>query len=173
MVLIFLAAACLKPTPPLETGAGRTVVVVNLLDAPTDAPATDTPERLDRAVLDAVSTRKLVPRLLEAAVDLAPAHTSRETAPRLRALTAAAGDNAVLLVETRPVFYSELNGQYRWTVGVVVSLEGPGAPAARSFDVPVFLQYHHEREADAVDAAAPIVARKVGELLDGWLGGGG
>jgi hypothetical protein len=56
---------------------------------------------------------------------------------------------------------------------VVVSLEGPGAPAARSFDVPVFLQYHHEREADAVDAAAPIVARKVGELLDGWLGGGG
>lgn len=173
MVLIFLAAACLKPTPPLETGGGRPLVVVNVLDAATDAPAVDTPERFDAAVLETVSRRKLVPRLLEAEGELAAVQGSRETGPRVRALAPALAGAPVLLVETRPVYYSELNGQYRWTVGVVVTLQGGETPSTRSFDVPVFLQYHHQREADAVDAAAPVVARKIGEVLDGWLGGGG
>jgi len=82
-------------------------------------------------------------------------------------------DGWLLLVETRPVYYSELNGQYRWTVDVSITLGGASALYSRNFEVPVFLRYHHEREADAVNAASPVVARQVGEMLDAWLGGGG
>lgn len=173
MVLILFALACLKPTPPVEAGGGRQLLVVNVLDAASDAPAVDAPERFDGAVLEAVSRRKLVPVLLQSEGELAGVLGSRETGPRLLALAPAAAGAPLLLVEMRPVYYSELNGQYRWTVGVVLTLQGAPTPATRSFDVPVFLQYHHQREADAVDAAAPVVARKVGEVLDGWLGGGG
>jgi hypothetical protein len=72
-----------------------------------------------------------------------------------------------LLVETETSFYSELSGRYRWNVHVVASIEPAGV--SESFDVPVFLQFAHEREAEAVSAAAPVIARRVGELVDGWL----
>jgi hypothetical protein len=173
MVLILLTAACLKPSPPLQTGAGRPLRVVNLLDAADDGPTRDTPDRFDSAVLTEASRRSLVPALVQEPRPLEPLTATRETAPRVRLLAPDPAAGAVLLVETRPVYYSELNGQYRWTVGVVVTLAGAETPYTRSFDVPVFLQYHHEREDEAVNAASPVVARQVGEVLDAWLGGGG
>lgn len=173
MVLIALSLACLKPAPPAQNGALRPLAVVNVLDAANDRAAVDTPDRFDAAVLGEVSRRALVPTLLQGPETLAPLTPNRETSQRLRALAPQMGTEGVLLVETRPAYYSELNGQYRWTVGVVVTLASGGQTASRAFDVPVFLRYHHEREEAAVDAASPVVARKVGEVLDTWLGGGG
>ena len=39
------------------------------------------------------------------------------------------------------------------------------------YQVPVFLQFHHQREAEALEEAAPVIARKVALLVDGYLGG--
>lgn len=171
MVLILLSLACIKPTPPLATGADRPVAVVGVIDAAGATPAADTPDRFDAALLAEARVRKLAPALTEGADVLRTCTDKRTTEQRTEALQGAA---PTLLVETAPVFYSELNGQYRWSVGVKVTLAVAGhAVQSASFDVPVFLRYHHEREAEAVDAAAPVVARHVGELLDNWLRSGG
>jgi hypothetical protein len=173
MVLVLLLSGCIKPAPPATTGGGRTLTVIGVMDVADARPAEDTPVRFDTAILGAVGARNLVPNLVESADRLAPLTPNRDTAPRLRALADEAGNGPLLLVETRPVYYSELNGQYRWTVGVDVTLAGAPSPFSAHFDVPVFLRYHHEREEEAVDAASPVVARKVGEVLDAWLGSGG
>lgn len=95
---------------------------------------------------------------------------------RYRVDHVAAGTQAplVLVVETFARYGSQLNGRYRWTVQVTASV----APSddveqlvSSDFNVPVFLQYHHEGEAEAVQAAAPVIERQVGYLLDQVLGG--
>jgi hypothetical protein len=79
----------------------------------------------------------------------------------------ARADGVVLLVEVRPVFFSLMNGRYRWTVGVELALLEPARDAVReSFDVPVFLAHQHEREAAALAAASPAIARRLGRMLD-------
>lgn len=99
---------------------------------------------------------------------------SRTLARRLEALDAATTTPLVLVVETSAEYFSQLNGRYRWTVSVRMALAQDGAPGGallREFGVPVFLEFHHEREPEALVAAAPLVARKleglVGELLSG------
>lgn len=170
MVLSLLFLACIKPTGPVLTGADRPITVVGVLDAAGDAAASDTPKPLDDALLAEARLRKLSPTLEEAPAVLGTFTDKRQTDQRLEVL----GADATLLVETAPVFYSELSGQYRWTVGVKVTLAIGGKHVQEAaFDVPVFLRYHHQREADAVEAAAPVVSRRVGELLDGWLRSGG
>lgn len=166
MVLTLLSLACIKPTPPEAAEVARTVDVIGVIDAAGAAPATDTPERFDASITHELGRRNLTPRLVEAPEVFAGFSEHRDTRERF----AAGGAEPLLLVETAPVFYSELNGQYRWTVGVKVAVVTDGqAVQSVSFDVPVFLRFHHEREADAVDAAAPVVARRVGEVLDTWL----
>ncbi len=166
--------ACIKPTPPATAEAGRTITVVSVADGAGVAATVDTPERFDSAVLAALSARGLSPELVQGQDTLAALSSARESSLRVRRLQGEFVD-AMLLVETRPGFYAEMNGQYRWVVGVTLTLSsGASRPNQQVvFDVPVFLRYHHQREAEAVDAASGVVARRVAELVDDWLRSGG
>lgn len=173
MVLVFALAACLKAPAPMQTGNARQIVVANVMDSTTDAAAAGTPAGFDAAVVGAVGRRKLVTVFVEGGPAFDTFTAVRDTSRRITALKVESGDASLLLVETAPVFFSELNGQYRWTVAVHVTLVADGTFNEARFDVPVFLQYHHQREAEAVEAASPVVERRVGEVLDAWLAAGG
>ena len=175
MVLILGLLGCLKPAPALQNGGDRAIEVLCVVDSAGERPAAVAPATFARAIESAVALRHLQP----AAVDPQLFETDglfskvRDTAHRAESLRLSISA-PFLLVESAPLFYSELNGQYRWTVGVHLSLQGAqGSPSHAEFDVPVFLQYHHDAEPEAVTAAAPVVARRVGELVDNWLAGGG
>ena len=79
----------------------------------------------------------------------------------------------VVLVETRARFFSQLEGRYRWVVDVragVAQASEPGLGVVEVFEVPVFLQFEHENEADAVAAAEPVIRRHITALLRAHLG---
>jgi hypothetical protein len=122
------------------------------------------PTGLYDTVDDALKERNLVPSPLapDRFVDAFAAR--RDTSRRLEYL---APDHLTLLTETEVAFYSQLSGRYRWTVTVHLTL----APSQLSdtFEVPVFLDYSHEREPAALEAAAPVIARHVGQLMDAYL----
>lgn len=175
MVLGTLLLGCIKSGGPIASGDDRPVAVVVVMDRADDTPTADAPARLDTAVLDAVTARHLRPALLQHGELLGMLTGARETSLRYAQLRAEAADQPILFVETRPAYYAELSGQYRWVVGVTVTLfplEDRPVVSDR-FDVPVFLRYYHEREEAAVDASAGVVARHVGEVVDNWLRSGG
>lgn len=167
MVLVLLA--CIKPTPVATTEALPLAVTTLML--PVSGEPSGAPTDFETGLAPVLSARGAVPTFSGSAVEAGRLAGKANSGQRL-ALLQEVNEGAVLLVETEPTYYSEMNGQYRWTVGVTLSLaEGDEPPVEASFDVPVFLAYHHQREAEAVVAATPVVARRVGQLFDAWVAG--
>jgi hypothetical protein len=100
---------------------------------------------------------------------------TRATPQRLEHLAAKKGAaKTLLLIEAKATYYSQLNGYFRWVVGVKATVADPDRPLAlleKRMSVPVFLRFNHQREADAVVAASHHIKKGVGELLDAWLKG--
>ena len=99
---------------------------------------------------------------------------TRTTQARLQALAAhASGAPAVLLIETKVVFDSVLDTKYRWTVYVKTTLSkssNPGSPISQQASYPVFLDFDHEREPEALNAAAPQMTEQVARIADDYVG---
>jgi hypothetical protein len=92
---------------------------------------------------------------------------SKRTASARLAWLVEQGGEAQLVVSVLPEFYSLLSGRYRWTVGVEAVLGIHGEVRAESqFEVPVFLDYDHEREEAAIVAAVPVIVRRVEGMLE-------
>lgn len=164
MVLIALLG-CLGHAPPVKAPRALELGVVGVVDSVREEQVEGAPVALTAAIERQARLRGLSPTLADVSA-LLPAF-QRQRDSHARAAAVPLSGDATLIVETTPAFYSEMNGKYRWTVAVTLTL----LPTDRveRFDVPVFLQYHHEREQAAVAAATPVVARRVGQLLDAWL----
>lgn len=168
-------AGCLARQPIVQAPQPVPVAVATVLGGVESKDLLDVPDDFDQRIDAVVSARNLVPRPVEHASFDVAFSDRRSTAHRLSWLDSASGDaGLLLLVEAEARYFSQLNGQYRWTVEVHASL----APAHRlesattaDFEVPVFLQFHHERETEALSAAAPVIERRVGALLDEYLAG--
>ena len=104
------------------------------------------------------------------------AFRAKRTTPLRLAVLANQNDDAelLLLVETRTRFYSQLNGRYRWTVDAKISLAKRDArdeAATSEVDIPVFLDFDHQREPEALVAAGPRIADEVARLADEMITG--
>ncbi len=159
-----------RSVPPAAQPVPVAVAVV--LASVDDGSAAVVPAGVIDRLGDEVTKRNLVPE----AIDAEAVATQRTTGDRLGLLAeGAAAESLLLLVESQARFSSQINGRYRWTVDVDLSLaradaleEQRGAHLA----VPVHLVYYHERAPEALSGAAPVIAREVGHLLDDWVGGG-
>lgn len=170
-LLLLLAAACAPKQRPAALSPAVPTLYAGLLQpqAP-DAPAIPIP----RAVQDE-ATRLLVVRGLQPTVvtdealrgGLGPARTHPQ---RLAYLVANAGQHELfVLMETEAVFYAQIEGRNRWTVRVrltVAPKDDVSHAIVEEFEVPVFLQFLHEKEERAVEEAGPLIARRLGALLD-------
>ena len=83
------------------------------------------------------------------------------------------GDPAQLLqMEISARFSTQVNGRYRWNVDAALSLtdaEDPAVVRTTSASVPVALVYSHQDATDALEEAAPLIARQLGAMLDAWI----
>ena len=163
-----LMTALLVAPRPMDVAV---VAAMEPLDDPRVRPAPDT-------VMDALSRVLAERNLTMQPVDDSTWEDafSRGRTTRFRTAHVALGTDAplVLVVSTFARYSSQLGGRYRWTVQVEASLAPAATPqdaVVSEFSVPVFLQYHHQRDADAVEAAIPVIERQVGHLLDQVLGG--
>ena len=173
-VILGLFAACPKvPMEPVLPSGESGVIWVARTPA-TSGGHVAAPQVLADGLVNALAEEGLLvkPVTLDAvSKSLASARTDEE---RFQAVL---GDQAVeglvVVVETRARYFSQLEGRYRWVVDVragVAQADAPDLGVVEVFEVPVFLQFEHEGEPDAVAAAEPVIRRHVTRLLRRHLG---
>lgn len=91
--------------------------------------------------------------------------TTKETEERLALFT----QDQFLLIESKAAFFSQLSGRYRWETSFAVHLRSDKEIKSTHFDIPVFLIYHHQREADALLEAEAILLRELDLFLKDHL----
>lgn len=165
--LVLLTLACI-PKVPQQRLASATPIVVGYVVDPSyaGAPAT-APEALKEAIAKALAERNLT-------VEEAPLEalgTGRITDSRKAALKAHQPEAPYfLLVELRVHFFSQLDGRYRWEVSTAITASKNGGVETKdAFELPVILQYDHEKEGAAITSASSDIATRLGVLLDGLL----
>lgn len=164
--MVLILAACLAGKLPARVAEPAPLSVLPIMESVDDGAVAAAPPALARALASAVEARGLSPETVGIEPLLVGMAAHRDTAGRL-ALADDGIDGPLLLVESRVAFYSQISGRYRWVVEVHATI-APGGPTA-SFEVPVFLQHHHEVEDAALAEAAPVIARRVGQVLDAWV----
>lgn len=172
-LLVALASACVKPHPPVVAARPVPVAVAPVRTDFATNDAVAVPERLREAVADAIGRRNLTPRVVPEAELAARFGDNRNARSRLEQLAAWDTSNRLLvLLETESSYYAQVAGRYRWVVNVRITFsprDDLDAALVRSFEVPVFMQFYHEREDATVAEATPTIARRLGELLDEYL----
>ncbi len=163
MVLSLLA--CIGRGAPQAAADGTTLRVVSIVESVATGEVLAAPSALLDSVQQTTSARGIAGANFDIIPVLEPFSRHRDTRSRIGLLPPYSG--ATLFVETQPSFYSEMNGKYRWTVRVRLTVSP--SDYNDTFDVPVFLQFYHERDEAAVAAAAPVIARHTAQLLDAWL----
>ena len=76
----------------------------------------------------------------------------------------------VLIIESRAIFYSQLNGRFRWETLFSLELHTNTQIIKEDLNIPVFLPYHHQREVDALRAAESLLIRDLNAFLLKHLG---
>ena len=133
------------------------------------------PAALEAAMAGLLEERNLLAKPVPASSFLGPFATKRTPQHRLALIADVSTDTDLLfLVDTNVAYYSQMNGRYRWTVEVDATIS-PRSDLSEAFtaqfQVPVFLEHYHEKEAAALEAAVPLLERRLGALLDAYLGG--
>lgn len=182
LALAVVFAACLKAGPVVPSPE-RQVVAVGTVLASTESDAlTSGPSVVVDRLLTEVSRRNLNPIRVDQAALLTSYASHRQPRQRTAILAEAAikadsanktsatqGASLILLIDTEARFDVQVNGRYRWTVDVDLALGGASLPEAAltdHFTVPVHLVYQHEGADRAMEDAAPMIARRLGLLLD-------
>jgi hypothetical protein len=89
----------------------------------------------------------------------------RQTEHRLHSM-----QKPALLIETKAEYFSQLNGRFRWVVYCKLTVVGEDdTQISREFTTPVFHQFHHEREAEALVAAQDIISQELNRLMEDYL----
>ena len=166
MVLIFSALfGCLKQVEPSKANTTIELPTVAVLDEIQQRQCSELPEELQSSINRTLDERNIW-------VDLQPIPDSfqqqRNSSQRTDLLT----EYPALLIETQAQFFSQLNGRFRWEVKLQLTLvENDEQQLVRTSTIPIFHQFHHEREKEALLAAETIILREINLLMDDYLRG--
>jgi len=167
LVVLLLTLSCIPKVPRQRLESATPIVVGYVVDPTYSGDATTAPDALKEAVARALEERNL--GVVEAPFEVLKGQRITDT--RKAALKAWQPDAPyVLLVELRVHFFSQLDGRYRWEVGTALTVSKNGGVEARdAFELPVILQYDHEKQRAAINAASSDLASRLGGLIDGLL----
>ena len=173
--MLWLMLGCLTRQDVVKAPQVTPTVVAPVMGYVDKRDVAAAPDGLTEAVLTELEKRNLPPTVVGEDRWAESFEGRRTTSHRLEALADAAGSaRLIVLVETEAAYFSQMNGRYRWTVDVVASVAPSDAPdeaLTHELSVPVFLDFYHQREPEAVAAGAAVIGRHVGTLLDAYLGG--
>ncbi|MBI5509792.1 MAG: glycosyl hydrolase [Deltaproteobacteria bacterium] len=175
LALALSAAGCLPQAAVVRLASPTRIAVATVVDFDDQVAVAAIPQGLAERIDQTLASKNLVPQAVPF-VDLAPAFVqTRDTPRRLAKVVAVAGQAPLLLlVETKALFFSQLNGRYKWTVVTRVTVaDARDAEHAQQtdFELAAILDFAHEREAEALMAVAPVLADRIGVLLDRFLSG--
>jgi hypothetical protein len=164
--MVLILAACMAAKAPVRATEPTPLAVLPIMESVDDGVVAAAPPTLVQALGAAVEARGLHADAVAVEPLLPGLAARRDTAGRV-ALADDGIPGPLLLVESKVGFYSQISGRYRWVVEVTATI-APDGPSSR-FEVPVFLQHHHEVEDSALVEAAPVIARRVGTVVDTWV----
>ncbi len=175
VVLMTSAVSCIPKDKGIQAPSPLDVVVVAAVSYPDQPEITGVPDDVTAVIVEVLQGHNLTPELLDEADFAEVFAAKRRTLHRVGYLSEhhSAAD-LLLLVETQPRYFSLLSGRYRWTVDATLSLVPPGNPdeaVTTEVSFPIFMEFHHEQEEEVLLAAAPVLERHLGHLLDEYLGG--
>jgi glycosidase len=163
---------CLKPLPVIRLSRPTPIAVAYLRDDALKNLIYDVPQNLPELVGKQLATRNLVQQVVPLTRFKAAFDRLRDSGRRQDYLTRLAGDgDALVLVETKVLFYSQLSGRYKWTVHVKLAIRDlakPETSIVRELEAPAFMTFDHEREAEALASVAGVVAKGVASLVDAY-----
>lgn len=175
VVLIASAVSCIPKDKGIQAPTPLDVVVVAAVSYPDQPEITGVPDAVAAAILEVIQGHNLQPEVLAEADFAEVFATKRRTLHRVGYLSEHhAGVDLLLLVEAQPRYFSLLSGRYRWTVDATLSLVPPGHPdeaVTTEVRFPIFMEFHHQQEDEVLEAAAPVLERHLGHLLDEYLAG--
>ncbi len=174
VLIAALALACVPKPQPVKSRTPLTVAVAVVEDRTDKREVGAVPEEVTKKIVGALADRNLRPKLVPHEA-IASAFASRRTTPhRLAHLAEGSDADLLALVETTATFYSQMNGRYRWVVQARVTMAKRNErdqAVVKELDFASFLDFDHQKEADALAAAAPRIGETVGRLADDFLGG--
>ncbi|MCB9795463.1 MAG: hypothetical protein H6741_22385 [Alphaproteobacteria bacterium] len=172
--LLGLGACLPKQDAPVVAPQAMEATMSAVLQRLDSGGLSTVPEELAERLDAQLTARNLTPK--PPAGDAVAAFSTRQTSPqRMAWLAEQEGPGGLLvLVATQVEFYSQMNGRWRWTVSVELTVAPSGdlgQAVSSSFTVPVFMQFHHQKEPEALVEASPVIERELGYLLDQVLSG--
>ena len=172
LLSVVLLAGCIKRAEPVMAPDPTPVTAVFLFDQEQEPEVLDAPDSLVRAATSLLQGHNLVAEPLDRGEWAESFSTLRSTRQRMMHLFDTGDSDVVLLVETRARFGSLIEGRYRWTVPVQLTLARRGSedfPVQASMEVPVFMRFAHEQGLEAVEAAGPTITRRLSRMADELL----
>jgi hypothetical protein len=165
--LLVLSAGCARRVPQQRLPERTDILAVLVVDPESRGAPEEAPDAVRERLAESLEARNL-------AVQRGPISALGGqiiSGERVKALNRAAQAPYRLLVETRAVFFSQLDGRYRWTVGVRVSATraADGAAVTEEFNLPAVMQFDHQKGSAAVEAVADEIARRTALALDGLI----
>lgn len=170
--LLVVGMGCVPKTPPVTLATQAPVTVAMVFDAAGTAPPAELPQTLQDVVLGELTARNLGPVIIGSDAYAQSFGARRATPQRMQWLAGQADGGYVLLLEAQVEYYNQIGSMYRWTVSFRATMGGVGDsyPVDTTFEVPVFLRFAHEKEAEALAAAMEVARRRVARLADSVLG---
>ncbi len=167
IVAVLLSLSCLPKVPRQRLENATPIVVGYIVDPTYSGDPITAPEPLKEAIAKALEERNL--SVVEAPFEVLKGQRITDT--RKAAVKAHQPDAPYfLLVELRVHFFSQLDGRYRWEVSAALTASKNGGVETRdAFELPVILQYDHEKQRAAINTAAADISSRLGRLIDGLL----
>ncbi len=173
LALALVWSGCLKSQPTQRLQQETSIAVAIVHDKGSELASV--PAALETRIRDVLGKRNLVIHPISQPSFESIFLRKRASRDRFESLSALADDaQLTLLVETRAQYYSQLNGRYRWTVFVKLSMAKAGETTpgdTASFTIPVLLTFDHQREKEALANAADTIASKLGKEIDDFVAG--
>ena len=165
MVLMYLMWACTPKNTVLKITKSHEMYTISSLDQLEVRTSLPLPTALQEQISKALQQRGISTSLLQPGKEYAEIRNSNQ---RIQLFS----ERPLLLIETNAQFFSQLEGRFRWTVNVRMHVESSeGTIFSRVFSVPVFHQFHHQREKESLEAAESQILREFNQMLDDYVRG--
>ena len=162
MVLMFsILFSCLKQTEVSSANTPIQLPMITVLDPVGAGEITVLPVELQQSIEEHLADRNI-----NVVVQPLPSSFQHQRLSSQRIATVEQYPS--LLVETKAQFFSQLNGRFRWEVTLKLTMaQAENELLIRQSTIPIFHQFHHEREQEALIAAETIILREINVLIDG------
>ncbi len=166
MVLILSFLACIKqPTYNSELSPGNTVVelpTIAILE--NEKGITPIPLELQETLSNRLQKRNITLQFYDHSEQF---KESKEVEKRLSMYP----ESQIFLLEANAIYFAQISGRFRWETSFNIYLKNGNEIKQKQLQIPVFLLYHHQREAEALLEAEAILLREVELFLTDNLGG--